>query len=56
MTPTHVARVATCLVDLFHPQVGEATARLLCRLGLRINYPENHSSIGMRDNEFDENS
>jgi L-lactate dehydrogenase complex protein LldE len=46
MTPTHVALFATCLVDLFHPQVGEATVRLLRRLGLRVSYPEGQSCCG----------
>lgn len=29
MLPTSVALFATCLVDLFYPQVGEATVCLL---------------------------
>ena len=46
MTPTSVALFATCLVDLFHPQVGEATVRLLRRLGLRVSYPEGQTCCG----------
>ncbi len=37
---------ATCLVDLFYPQVGEATVRLLRRLGLRVTYPEGQTCCG----------
>lgn len=46
MTPRGVALFATCLVDLFHPQVGEATVRLLRRLGLRVTYPEGQTCCG----------
>jgi L-lactate dehydrogenase complex protein LldE len=46
MTPTHVALFATCLVDLIHPQVGEATVRLLRRLGLRVTYPADQTCCG----------
>ena len=56
MTPPHMALFATCLVDLFHPPAGEATVRLLCRLALRVTYPANHPSTGMRGKDFDENS
>jgi len=41
-----VALFATCLVDLFYPQVGEATVRLLRRLGLRVTYPEGQTCCG----------
>jgi L-lactate dehydrogenase complex protein LldE len=46
MGPTSVALFATCLVDLFYPQVGEATVRLLRRLGLKVTYPEGQTCCG----------
>ena len=46
MTPRAVALFATCLVDLFYPQVGEATVRLLRRLGLRVTYPAGQTCCG----------
>lgn len=44
--PTTVALFATCLVDLFYPQVGEATVRLLRRLGLTVTYPADQTCCG----------
>jgi len=46
MGPTSVALFATCVVDLFYPQVGEATVRLLRRLGLTVTYPEGQTCCG----------
>jgi len=46
MVPQRVALFATCLVDLFHPQVGEATVHLLRRLGLRVSYPADQTCCG----------
>jgi L-lactate dehydrogenase complex protein LldE len=46
MMPTSVALFATCLVDLFYPQVGEATVRLLRRLGLKVTYPAGQTCCG----------
>ena len=46
MPPTSVALFATCLVDLFYPQVGEATVRLLRRVGLTVTYPTNQTCCG----------
>ncbi|MBI2114991.1 MAG: (Fe-S)-binding protein [candidate division NC10 bacterium] len=46
MGPKSVALFATCLVDLFYPQVGEATVRLLRRLGVRVTYPANQTCCG----------
>ncbi len=46
MPPKSVALFATCLVDLFFPQVGEATVRLLRRLGLRVTYPAGQTCCG----------
>nr|PZN37670.1 MAG: Fe-S oxidoreductase [Bacillota bacterium] len=34
-----VALFATCLVDIFFPEVGESTVRLLRRLGCEVAYP-----------------
>jgi L-lactate dehydrogenase complex protein LldE len=44
--PKRVALFATCLVDLFHPQVGEATVRLLRRLGFQVCYPADQTCCG----------
>jgi len=44
--PRSVALFATCLVDLFYPQVGEATVRLLRRLGLKVTYPAGQTCCG----------
>lgn len=46
MKPRGVALFATCLVDLFYPEVGEATVRLLRRLGLRVSYPAGQTCCG----------
>ncbi len=46
MGPKSAALFATCLVDLFYPQVGEATVRLLRRLGVRVTYPANQTCCG----------
>ena len=37
--PTRVALFVTCLGDAFYPQVGEATVRLLHRLGIAVDFP-----------------
>lgn len=44
--PTRVALFVTCLVDLFHPEVGEATAALLEDLGVRVDVPEAQTCCG----------
>jgi len=46
MAPASVALFATCLVDLFHPEVAEATVRLLRRLGLRVGYSPDQTCCG----------
>jgi L-lactate dehydrogenase complex protein LldE len=38
--PMRVSLFATCLVDLFFPQVGVSTVRLLRRLGCEVDFPE----------------
>jgi L-lactate dehydrogenase complex protein LldE len=37
--PKRVALFVTCLGDAFYPQVGEATVRLLHRLGVAVDFP-----------------
>jgi len=37
--PKRVALFVTCLGDAFYPQVGEATVRLLNRLGMTVDFP-----------------
>lgn len=41
-----VALMITCLVDQFYPQVGEATVRLLHRLGADVDFPEGQTCCG----------
>ncbi|GIX47488.1 MAG: iron-sulfur protein [Candidatus Tectimicrobiota bacterium] len=44
--PWRVALFATCLVDAFCPEVGEATVRLLRRLGLQVDFPQAQTCCG----------
>ncbi|MEA3337444.1 MAG: (Fe-S)-binding protein [Chloroflexota bacterium] len=44
--PTTVALFITCLVDIFRPQVGEATVRLLEQQGLRVEFPLDQTCCG----------
>lgn len=44
--PTPIALFVTCLVDLFRPEVGEATVALLERQGLRVEFPEAQTCCG----------
>ena len=37
----------TCLADLFFPEVGVATVRLLRRLGVQMSFPEGQTCCGM---------
>jgi L-lactate dehydrogenase complex protein LldE len=37
--PSRLALCVTCLGDVFYPEVGEATVRLLRRLGLTVEFP-----------------
>jgi L-lactate dehydrogenase complex protein LldE len=41
-----VALFVTCLVDQFFPSVGEATVRLLRRLGVDVEFPEGQTCCG----------
>jgi len=40
------ALMVTCLVDVFRPQVGVATVRLLRRLGVQVDFPANQTCCG----------
>lgn len=40
------ALCATCLVDQFFPQVGEATVKVLRRLGVDVSFPEDQTCCG----------
>lgn len=42
----NVALMVTCLGDVFRPQVGVATVRLLRRLGCRVEFPSNQTFCG----------
>jgi len=44
--PQHVYLFATCLVDLFVPQAGLDSVRLLEREGLQVHYPRGQSCCG----------
>jgi L-lactate dehydrogenase complex protein LldE len=35
-----------CLVDQFYPQIGEAVVRVLTRLGLNVDYPQDQTCCG----------
>jgi len=41
-----VSLFATCLVDMFYPEVGEATVRLLRRLGCTVDFPPGQACCG----------
>jgi L-lactate dehydrogenase complex protein LldE len=41
-----VSLFVPCLADIFLPEVGEATARLLERLGIELSYPEDQTCCG----------
>ncbi|MGQ4808223.1 Lactate utilization protein A [Candidatus Entotheonellaceae bacterium PAL068K] len=48
-SPTRSTRVAlciTCLGDVFYPEVGEATVRLLRRLGYEVDFPQAQTCCG----------
>ena len=44
--PPTVALFVTCLVDLFRPEVGEATVALLERQGIRVDFPVAQTCCG----------
>jgi len=41
-----VSLFVTCLVDQFFPQVGEATVKILRRLGCRVDFPQEQTCCG----------
>jgi L-lactate dehydrogenase complex protein LldE len=45
--PRSAALFVTCLVDLFYPEVGLATVRLLERHGVRVTVPEGQTCCGL---------
>jgi L-lactate dehydrogenase complex protein LldE len=45
-SPPRVALCVTCLGDIFYPQVGEATVRILRRLGYTVDFPEAQTCCG----------
>src|SRR6516162_8632870 len=44
--PARVALFVTCLGDGFYPEVGEATVRLLHRLGIAVDFPRGQTCYG----------
>ena len=44
--PSRVALFVTCLGDVFYPEVGEATVRLLHRLGIAVDFPRGQTCCG----------
>lgn len=45
--PMRASLLATCLVDLFYPEVGVAAVRLLRRLGVTVDVPPNQTCCGL---------
>jgi len=45
-TPIRASLFIPCLVEHFLPQVGEATARVLTRAGVEVDYPEAQTCCG----------
>lgn len=41
-----VSLFITCLLDAFYPRVGQSTVRLLERLGLQVDFPEQQTCCG----------
>lgn len=41
-----VSLFVTCVVDQFYPKVGESTVRLLRRLGVDVNFPQDQTCCG----------
>ena len=46
MARKRVSLFVTCLVDQFYPHVGEATVRLLRRLGVDVDFPKSQTCCG----------
>lgn len=44
--PRRVALFITCLGDLFYPQVGEATVKILRRVGVEVDFPSRQTCCG----------
>jgi L-lactate dehydrogenase complex protein LldE len=44
--PARVALFVTCLVDQFFPEVGEATVKVLERVGVQVEFPEEQTCCG----------
>lgn len=44
--PARVALFVTCLGDAFYPEAGEATVRLLHRLGIAVDFPQGQTCCG----------
>jgi L-lactate dehydrogenase complex protein LldE len=44
--PRRVALFITCLGDLFYPQVGEATVKILRRVGVQVDFPDRQTCCG----------
>jgi len=44
--PQRVALFITCLGDMFYPQVGEATVKLLRRVGMQVDFPRRQTCCG----------
>src|SRR5215467_12906470 len=44
--PGRVVLLVTCLGDVFYPEVGEATVRLLHRLGIAVDFPRGQTCCG----------
>lgn len=44
--PSRVALFVTCLGDMFYPEAGEATVRLLHRLGIAVDFPLGQTCCG----------
>ena len=42
----NVSLFIPCIVEQFHPQVGEATARILARVGASLDYPKDQTCCG----------
>ncbi len=40
MPPRRVALFVTCLVDLFYPEIGEASVKLLRKQGVAVDFPQ----------------
>lgn len=46
LPPTRVALCITCLGDLFYPEIGEATLRLLRQAGFEVDFPAAQTCCG----------